>query len=157
ALHELADRAAGEDEPLDPWQRANLRLMGRRLAHAAAIPADLVEAASRAASDCETVWRAARAPGDFAAVLPSFEVVLRLKRQIAAAKAERLGTSPYEALLDQYEPGGRVAVIDRLFDDILDFLPDLIEAALSRQAASPAVPRPDGSFPIEAQRRAALR
>jgi carboxypeptidase Taq len=157
ALGEIADRAAAEDDPLDPWQHANLREMRRRLAHAAALPADLVEAASLAASDCETVWRTARAQGDFAAVLPTFEVVLRLKREIAAAKAERLGISPYDALLDQYEPGGSVAVIDRLFNEILGFLPDLIEAALSRQAALPAAPQPDGPFPIEAQRRAALR
>src|SRR5262249_29734770 len=93
----------------------------------------------------------------FAAVLPRFEVVVRRKREIAEAKAERLGSSPYEALLDQYEPGGSVAVVDRLFNEILGFLPDLIEAALSRQAALPAVPQPDGPFPIEAQRRAALR
>jgi carboxypeptidase Taq len=157
ALGEIAERAAAEDHPLDPWQQANLREMRRRLAHAAALPADLVEAASRAASDCETVWRAARVQGEFAAVLPMLEVVLRLKREIAAAKAERLGTSPYEALFDQYEPGGSIAVIDSLFDEIAGFLPDLIEAALIRQAALPAAPQPDGPFPIEAQRRAALR
>ncbi len=157
ALAEIADRAAAEDGSLDPWQRANLREMRRRLAHAAALPSDLVEAASRAASDCETVWRTARAQGDFAAVRPRFEAVLRGKREIAAAKAERLGTSPYAALLDQYEPGVPVAVIDRLFDEILSFLPDLIEAALGRQAALTPVPQADGPFPIEAQRRAALR
>jgi carboxypeptidase Taq len=157
ALGEIADRAAAEDEPSDPWQRANLREMRRRLAHAAALPTDLVEAASRAESECETVWRTARAQNDFAAVLPKLELVLRLRRQIAAAKAERLGTSPYEALLDQYEPGGSVAVIDRLFDAISHFLPDLIEAALGRQAASTAAPQPGGPFPIEAQRDAALR
>jgi carboxypeptidase Taq len=157
ALAEIADRAAAEDGSLDPWQRANLREIRRRLAHAAALPSDLVEAASRAASDCETVWRAARAQGDFAAVRPRFEAVLRCKREIAAAKAERLGTSPYAALLDQHEPGIPVGVIDRLFDEILGFLPDLIEAALSRQAALTPVPQPDGPFPIEPQRRAALR
>jgi carboxypeptidase Taq len=157
ALGEIADRAAAEDSPLDPWQRANLREMRRRLAHAAALRADLVEAASRAASDCETAWREARVQSDFAAVLPKLERVLCLKREIAAAKAERLGTTAYEALLDQYEPGGSVVVIDRLFNEISAFLPDLIEAALTRQAALPPSPQPDGPFPIEAQRRAALR
>ena len=73
-------------------------------------PGALVEADSRACSECELVWRRARAESDFAAVLPGLERVLRLEREIAAIKAERLGTSPYEALLDQYEPGGSVAV-----------------------------------------------
>jgi carboxypeptidase Taq len=156
-LAELADRAGGEHNALDPWQAANLREMRRRLEHAAALPGDLVEAVSRACSECETVWRTARAAGDFAMVQPGFERVLRLKREIASVKAERLETSPYEALLDQYEPGGSIAVIDRLFDEISGFLPDLLEAALARQAARLPAPEPGGPFPIEAQRRAAIR
>ncbi|HWO85748.1 MAG TPA: carboxypeptidase M32, partial [Stellaceae bacterium] len=79
-----------------------------------------------------------------------------LERQIAALKAERLGTSPYEALLDQYEPSASVAEIDRLFNEIADFLPDLIEAALSRQVALPSAP-PSGPFPTATQRRLAMR
>jgi carboxypeptidase Taq len=92
---------------------------------------------------------------DFAAVLPGLERILRIEREIAAVKAERLGTSPYEALLDQYEPGASVAEIDRLFDEIAGFLPDLIEDALNRQAAPPSAP-PSGPFPIETQRHLAM-
>jgi carboxypeptidase Taq len=156
-LAELADRASAEHNALELWQAANLREMRRRLEHAAALPGDLVEAVSRACSDCETTWREARAAGAFAMVLPGLERVLRLKREVASAKAERLGTSPYEALLDQYEPGASVAVIDRLFDEITGFLPDLIEAAVTRQADRPPSPEPLGPFPIDAQRRAAIR
>jgi carboxypeptidase Taq len=156
-LVELADAAHTEHNALDQWQAANLREMRRRLAHAAALPGDLVEAASRAASECETLWRTARAAGDFPMVLPAFERLLRLKRETAAAKAERLAMTPYEALLDQYEPGGSVTVIDRLFDEIEGFLPDLLEPVLDRQASRPVPPRPDGPFPIAAQRRAATR
>jgi len=93
---------------------------------------------------------------DFAAVLPGLERVLRIHRDIAAIKAERLGTSAYEALLDQYEPGASVVVIDRLFDQIAEFLPDLIDAALVRQAALPLA-GPSGPFPVETQRRLAIR
>ena len=82
---------------------------------------------------------------------------MRLEREVAAVKAEHLGTSPYEALLDEYEPGGSVAVIDRLFDEIAGFLPELLEAALARQAALPTPAAPTGPFPVEAQRRAAVR
>ena len=70
-------------------------------------------------------------------MLPLLEEMLRLQREVAAAKAARLGVAPYEALLDRYEPGGSIAVIDRLFGEIAGFLPDLIEAALARQAALP--------------------
>src|SRR5207237_9757683 len=108
-----------------------------------------------ACSECEAVWRRGRLESDFAAVLPGLERIIRIEREIAAVKAERLGTSPYEALLDQYEPDASVAEIDRLFDEIAEFLPDLIEAALSRQAALPSAPV-CGPFPIETQRRIAM-
>lgn len=142
---------------LDEWQRANLREMRRRWLHATAVPATLVEAESRACSECEAVWRKARPEDDFKAALPGLERVLRVEREIAEAKAERLGTSPYDALLDQYEPGGSAAVIDRLFGEIVGFLPDLLEAALTRQAARPAPPTPDGPFSVDRQRQVAVR
>lgn len=145
----LLDEAEGEDR----WEQANLREMRRRHAHATALPGELVDALSRARSECERVWRGARAENDFAAVSGALENMVSLKREAAVCKAERPGVSPYEALLDQYEPGCSVALIDRLFGEISRFLPDLIEAALCRQAARPELPVP-GPFPIRAQRRA---
>ncbi len=151
----LAEAQAAADG-LGEWQRANLREMRRRWLHATAVPGVLVEAELRACSECEAVWRRARLENDFAAVLPGLEQILHIEREIAAAKAERLGTNPYEALLDQYEPGASVAEIDRLFDEIAGFLPDLIEGALNHQPALPSAPR-SGRFPIETQRRLAMR
>jgi carboxypeptidase Taq len=72
-------------------------------------------------------------------------------------KGDHLGTTPYEALLDQYEPGGSVATIDQLFAQIAAFLPDLLEAVLTRQAASPPQPAPTGPFPVDLQRRVGMR
>jgi carboxypeptidase Taq len=117
AIGDLLDGAERQND-LDAWQRANLREMRRRWRHAAAVPADLVEAMSRARSESETVWRAARPADDFAMALPGLERVLALTREVAAAKAEALGVSPYEALLDQYEPGLATEKIDGLFAEI---------------------------------------
>lgn len=151
-LHEA--EVAGNS--LDAWQSANLREMRRRWRHAAALPGDLVEARSRACSECEAAWREARINSDFAAVLPALERVLGLQREIAGIKAEELRTSPYEALLDVYEPGGSVATIDRLFAEIAGFLPELTEAVLRRQASHPPPPAPQGPFPVEVQRRVGI-
>ena len=154
---DLLAEAESDSGALDPWQCSNLREMRRRQSHAAAVPGALVEAVSRVSSECETVWRNARPANDFGAVLPLLDEMLRLQREVAAAKAERLGVSSYEALLDRYEPGGLVAIIDRLFDEIANFLPDLIEAVLIHQAAQPLLAEPPGPFPIAAQRQAAAR
>ena len=155
-IDELLAEAETAVSELGEWQRANLREMRRRRLHAAAVPDALVEAESRACSECEALWRRGRLENDFPAVLPGLERGLRIEREIAAIKAESLGTSPYEALLDQYEPGASVAVIDRLFDQIAEFLPDLIDDALVRQSALPLA-APSGPFPVETQRRLAMR
>ncbi len=156
-LDDLLAEAEVESGALDSWERANLREMRRRRGHAVAVRSDLVEAVARISSECEMVWRQARPADDFAAVRPLLEEMLRLQREVAMAKAERLGVKPFEALLDRYEPGGSMAMIDRLFDEIAGFLPALIEAVLARQAAAPQLPDPPGPFPVAAQRQAAAR
>src|SRR5579883_2337603 len=120
-IPDLLAAAEAEMAALDPWRQANLREMRRRWWHQAAVPGALVAARSRACSECEMRWRRARAADDFPALLPAFERVLRLTREVAAAKAAALDLSPYEALVDQYEPGLDVATIDRVFADLVRF------------------------------------
>jgi len=140
---------AGED---GLWRQGNLREMRRLWRHATALSEDHVEALSRAVSACEATWRDARADSDFAAVAPKLEAVLALVRETAAAKADALGLSPYDALLDEYEPDGRADEIDRVFADLGAFLPGFLEDVLERQRREPPVIVPQGPFPIDRQR-----
>jgi len=151
ALPDLLDGAEA-DQHLDSWQQANVGEMRRQWVHSAAVDTDLVEALSRAASKCETIWRSARDDADFKAVLPSLEEVLNLTRQEAAAKADKLGVSPYDALLDQYEPGGRAADIDVVFADLGDFLPGFLDDVLAKQASGPELLPLQGPFPTAQQK-----
>jgi len=143
---------AEADNALGEWERANLREIRRLWTVQTVVPADLVEAASKAISACEMAWRQARADSDFASLLPKLQEVLRLQREIGRAKGEALGLSAYDALLNDYEPGGRSEKIDALFDDLADFLPGFTEEVLAAQARRPATPRPEGLFPVESQR-----
>ena len=151
---DLLEAAAAPD--LDDWQRANVAEMERQWRHATALGPDLVEAVSRASTACEMAWRGARPAGDFAAVLPNLKALLGLVRETAAAKGEALGLDPYDALLDAYEPGGRQADIDPLFDDLEAFLPDFLGRVLEHQARRPAAVLPPGPFPVASQRGLAL-
>jgi carboxypeptidase Taq len=155
-IGDLLTAADGEEEGIGPWQCANLREMRRRWRHAVSVPADLVAAHSHALSASEAVWRVARPANDFAAALPTLGEVLRLTREVAAAKADGLGLSPYDALLDAYEPDGSTVEIDRLFGEIECFLPELLDGALARQAGRNAPPAPAGPFPVSAQREASV-
>lgn len=152
-VKDLLDAAHGED--LTDWQRANLREMRRDWVHAAAVPARLVEALSQASSACEMVWRKARPAADFKSVAESLAKLLDLTREVADIKSQALGVSPYDALLDQYEPDGRSAVIDRVFDDLGAFLPGFLAQVLAGQAPPPA--GPGGPFPVERQEALAVR
>lgn len=149
-MSDLLDQAAAE--PLDGWERANLHEMRRDWVHAAAVPADLVEALSKAEAACEMVWREARPAADFARVLPTLKPLLALVREAGAAKAQALGVGIYDALLDQYEPDGRSADIDRVFADLEAFLPGFIDDALAAQAARPPARSLLGPFPRAVQK-----
>ena len=151
-MPELLQRAA-EMDGLDPWRAANLREMRRSWVHESALPADLVEARTRATSACEMAWREARKNADFKSLVPTLAEVLNVMRRIGEAKAAALGTSLYDALLDEFEPGGRAERIDALFAELRGFLPDLLARVLEHQRRAP-IPLPlDGPFPVERQRR----
>jgi carboxypeptidase Taq len=153
ALEELqgqadAEQAAGQ---LDQWQAANLREMKRAYRRETAVPVALVEACSLAESRCEQAWRIKRAANDWVGLRPLLTEVVARKREVAAALAAKLGLSPYDALLDGFEPGARQATIDPLFADLRAFLPGFIAAAVERQRSRPAI-IPRGPFPVERQR-----
>jgi carboxypeptidase Taq len=154
-VEELLERAEGES--LNAWERANLREMRRDWTHASAVPADLVEALAHAESACEMVWRQARPAADFKWVRPALKDLLSLVRDVSQIKSERLGVSPYDALLDQYEPGGRSAEIDRVFADLEGFLPGFLGEVLDAQRRRPAPVMPSGPFATERQKALGLK
>jgi carboxypeptidase Taq len=146
------DLAAAEGiAETDPWSAANLRLMRHAYTRATAMPPDLVEAQARANSACEKVWRDARRQSDFALVRPHLVEVVRLTREAAAALAPALGLNPYDALMDGFQRGMRVADIIPVFAEYEAFLRQTLPQAEERQARSPAPVRPPGPFPVAAQ------
>lgn len=146
---------AAAREPLDDIERADLREMRRDWIDANALPAALVEARSLAASRCEHGWRTQRPANDWPGFLDNFRPLLDLAREEARCLAGRTGLSPYDALLDRYEPGMRAADIDRLFGDLKSWLPMLITEVQARQQSAPLV-LPEGPFPVGQQRALSL-
>lgn len=150
-VSELLDSAETSRAELDEWQAANLREMRRGWRHACAVPTDLVERLSRTASATEMAWRGAKERSDFASLAPLLGELLVLVREQAAAKASAFGTTPYEALLDSYDPDRTVAEIDNLIARLGEILPPLLDEVLERQAREPAPVAPAGPFAEAAQ------
>ncbi len=136
---------------LNFWQSANLREMRHAWTHASAVPGDLVEQLSMTASRCEMAWRQARADNDFATLAPLLEELIKLVRRSGEARSDAFGVSIYDALIDQYDPGGRQAHIDPLFAKLRTLLPELLAQVLERQAAAPPVVKLTGPFPVAQQ------
>ena len=147
--------AAAKDDPsgLSEWQAANLREMERAYIRANAIPSDLLTASTKANAMCQHAWQKARKESDFNAVKGHLAEVLRLQREIGQVVGEALGLQPYDALLDQFDPGATGATIDRLFAPVREALPDLIRRATERQANAPKAIALEGPFPQQRQEK----
>ena len=147
--------AAAEQEPLDEVERANLREIRREYRVATALPDSLVEAQLLAGARCEHAWRTQRKANDWAGFLPNLREVVRLARDEARLLSQASGISRYEAMLDRYEPGMRVADLDRIFGDLKSWLPTLASKVKERQGRESVV-QPPGPFPAAKQRELSL-
>jgi len=155
--HELlTDPRVADDlaaaEATGEWEVANLALMRRAHRRATALPTDLVEAASRANSACEKVWRQAKADSDYGKVAKPLAEVVRLQRETAAALGAALGMDSYDALMDGYQSGVVAADVEPVFDAYEAWLREALPRAEAIQAARPAPVPLAGHFPTEAQR-----
>jgi carboxypeptidase Taq len=144
--------AAESDTSLTPWQQINLKEIRHNWLKSTALSEDIVEAITRASAACEEKWRTARPENDYKSILPELSALLDLTLEAGQAKADVLGLDLHDAMLDDYEPGGRVEDIDQVFDDLAIFLPDFIGQALEHQAGKPAIISPEGPFAIDKQR-----
>jgi carboxypeptidase Taq len=143
---DLTEAAGGEG-----WDAANLRLMRHAHRRSKAVPEELVVALAKACSTCEKVWRTARETSDFALVLSNLAEVVNLTRQTAQALSAALNLTPYDALMDGYQPGIGADDVAPIFADYETFLAEALPEALERQARFAAPRRPEGPFPIAAQ------
>ena len=142
-----AEEMAGR---LEPDEQADLREMRRTWVHAAAVPKELLATKSRMCQELQSIWMQAKPANDFQSFAGPFDELLKVQREIAAAKAEALGTSAYGALMDEYDPGVGERVVDPIFAELAELLPPLIAEVLERQASWPQ-PIPYPSSPVKRQ------
>ncbi len=137
--------ALAVDAELDEDARAAVRLATRERERALRIPEALVREISEACSRCVVAWAEARERDDFAAYAGPLATVIGLKRR--EAEAVEVGDEPYDALLDEYEPGARAAVLEPVFAGLREALAPLVAAAAER----PPVDLPRRDWPEEGQ------
>ena len=153
---EIADWLnTAENETLSDEQQANLNEMRRRWQNAALLPEDLVQAKTLAGSRCEHAWREQRKNNDWKGFEPNLKVVVDLTREAAQIRAEALELTPYDSLIDLYEPGMSSNQLLRIFTELKSWLPQIIRQAGERQSLYNPV-KPEGSFPVVRQKSLGL-
>jgi carboxypeptidase Taq len=146
----LLDAAAAElnGAPEDSDDASLVRVVRRHWEKARRVPTELAADIARASSLGQEVWAQARAHSDFASFAPYLERNYELARRYVECFDEF--DAPYDALLDDYEPGMKSAQVATLFDDLKSELVPLIATVTERRLDAPSL---YGDFPIDVQRK----
>lgn len=151
--------AKAEAEDLDAVQTAAVAEFKRSYINRTCLSSGFVARQVNARMRSEQLWRQLRAKNDWNDFLPSFENIVSLAQEEAARRAEVLKLSPYDAMVEQYDPGSRSADIAKVFTELKAFLKGFIPEALAAQERRRAA-RPlkalQGPFAIEKQKALGL-
>lgn len=120
-----------KDKTLDAKRRRNVELSLKDYRDRKKYSTEFVQTLTMAVSEAYVAWDEAKKKNDFSIYCPKLERIVELKRK----EAELLGYKehPYDALIDQYEPGTLTSDIDRLFDDVRKQLKPFIDQILQKQ------------------------
>lgn len=147
-IEELATATKADDAHPPTDQAATISGLKRQFDRQSKVPAKLAAALARSASEGQTAWVAARKDNDYASFKPYLQTILDLKREEAAAVGFK--DHPYDALIDEYEPGMSTEQISRVVKSLSDALVPLVaKIADSNHKPDDSILRRD--YPIEAQ------
>ena len=148
---DLLEELAASDFASDPTGDigTTIRELKREYDKRIKLPPQLVEELARAASVGQAIWVQARKDNDFGALAPQLKRIFELKK----SEAESLGYEecPYDALLDEYEPGAKSSEISAVLDALRIELVPLV-AAIADSGYQPPTDILRRCFPVESQK-----
>lgn len=122
----LVDLSTGKvlDNKLTQEEIRMLEMTWRDWRRATVLPVEFVGELARLSAEAQHIWEQARRKCDFGLLAPYMEKIISMKRD----EAEYLGYEevPYDALLENYEPGMTTRQIQALFDILQPALIDLL-------------------------------
>jgi carboxypeptidase Taq len=143
-----------EESPLigepDSFESANIREIKHAYDKLVKVPKSLVEELTRVTTIAHGVWAEARQKSNFSLFLPYLEKIIQLKHE----QAEAVGyeKDPYDALLDDFEPGATIEKVAKVFADFRQELVDLVKG-IADSDKHPDTSILQRDFPVDRQER----
>jgi carboxypeptidase Taq len=114
------------------------------------VPPELAADLARLSSEGVETWTKARADDDFESFRPLLDRMLELKHQYIDCFPP--SADPYDALLDDFEPGMKTDEVRRVFDRLKPALRELVAAAADEEPEDFV----SGSYPADVQHELSL-
>ncbi len=121
--------------PPESDEAANIREWRRLYDRATKVPPHLVEKMERTCAHAREAWREARKQSRFKLFKPHLDKILSLNHQMADCWG--YAESPYDALLDGYEPGATARALRQTFSELGAALGSILPAAVESSSAVP--------------------
>ncbi len=120
-VEQLIDKDLG-----DEIKNRNIRMLYRALSKQVKLPESFVVTFARTTTEAQCAWEKAKKENNFPLFAPYLEKIVELNRE----KAEIYGyeDTPYDALLDLFEPDARSRQLDKLFAELKIEIKSLFEA-----------------------------
>jgi carboxypeptidase Taq len=116
------------NKELNELEKTDVEESYRNWIHESGIPDDLIAKIETAKSFSMKIWSDAKnGKATFKDLLPYLEQIFEIEREIANKKSDFLKLSPYDCLIDEFQPGLKQEKIDFFFDELKAFLPTIIE------------------------------
>ncbi len=146
ALPLLANLKARDDDQ-SIFDAGLIRETARDLEQAQKLSSDFVSRQATAVGLAKEAWRHARETNDFAHYSGHLETIVALNRELAGLLGYQ--DHPYDALLDQFEPGATTAQLQQIFGDLRERLVPIVQKLSERE--QPGLGAVSGDFPHQAQ------
>lgn len=128
-------------------QEANLREWSRDFKRMVKLPQSFIKAFYVVTTQATEVWKEAKQTSNFSLFSPWLQKVVALNQEMAGLLGYK--DSPYDALIDLYEPGVTASTLSTLFSDLAPFLCELVKKTNGKD--SPYAPHFDHDFTQEDQ------
>lgn len=142
-------------DSLSKVEKRNVYLIKKKYDEETKLPEDLVSDLAKQTSVAINKWKEAKAAADFSMFKPELEKLVELKRQQAKLLMEVKGTeTPYDALIDIFEPKLTAKRIAAIFDTLKEGLTSIMNNCLAA-SNQPDTQIFQQTVPIDAQKEVA--